>query len=299
MPTLDAMVEETVGHLRAFSADQSQKTSLTTTMSTVDLTFMAADPDRINGGLVEIDEELVEVSEVDGLSGLVTIYPWARAQQGSVAATHAIGARITVAPRWPYARVKQAINSTLKSLWPDLFAVVVDESNTTSPTTVTYPLPAACRRILDIRWNSPGTPVYWAGVRGWRLDLAADPATYPTGVAVDVPEAMWPGRTLKVTYAAEPTAMTSGSQDFATTTGLPDSVSELVVIGAAADLVVTSDLARTQSFTLEHSARLDTQTSGAAVAAARYLQQLFQVRLAAERDRLQGRYPIRVRRTWL
>jgi hypothetical protein len=299
MPTLDSMVEETIGTLRAFSTDQDQKTSLTGSMTSNVLTFTVTDTDRLSGGLVEIDEELIEVSEVDTLGGSVNIYPWGRGQQGSTAATHAVGARVTVTPRWPRARIKRVINETINSLWPDLFAVFLDESNTTSATTIAYPLPATCRRILDIRWDSPGTPVYWVGVRAWRLDLAADPTAFPTGVAVDVPEAMWPGRTLKVVYAAEPTELVGGSDDFATITGLPATVADLVCIGAAARLVVTSDLARTQSFTLEHAARLESQTAGSATAVSRYLQQLYQVRLAAERDRLFGRYPIKVQRTWL
>lgn len=299
MPTLDNMVEETIGHLRAFSSDQEAKTSLSGSMTDTATTFTVADASKMASGLVEIEEELVEVSSVDSQSMIATMYPWGRGQQGSTAAAHANNSRITVSPRWPRARVKRVLNEVISGLWPDLFAVFTDETNTTSSTEVTYALPAACRRILDIRWETPGVPDYWMGVGTWRLDLAADSTDFPNRVAVDILEPTIPGRTLKVVYAAEPTQLTSGSQDFATTTGLPDSASDLVCIGAASRLVLSADLARSQVFTVEHTTRLTEQPPGSATAASRYLQQLFQVRLAAERDRLYGRYPIRVRRTWL
>jgi len=190
------------------------------------------------------------------------------------------------------------INEIIASTWPDLFAVQVDESNLTSATEITYSLPADCKRILDIRYDTLGSPRYWEGIGSWRLDLRANTTSYPTGVAVDISHVTYPGRTLKVTYAAEPSPLVDGSDDFAATSGLPDSTSDLICLGAAARLVVSAELARTQMFSVEHASRVDAQPAGAATAASRYLQQLYQVRLEAERNRLAARYPIRVQRTW-
>lgn len=299
MPTLDAMVEETIGHLRAFSVEQEMKTTLDGSLTDSATTFQVDNIDRVTGGLVEIDEELVEVSEADSLTNTVTVYPWGRGQQGSTAAAHSDNARVTISPRWPRVRVKRVLNEVIAGLWPDLFKVATDQSNTTSFLVSAYPLPATARRVLDVQWETTGTPTEWVGVGSWRLDQAADATDFPTGTALSIGDPMDQGRTLKVVYAAEPVAMTSGSQEFSTQTGLPDSASDLVCIGAAARLVVTAELARSQVFTIEHTTRLSEQPVGAATSASKYLQALYQARLEAERDRLYGRYPIKLRRTWL
>lgn len=299
MPTLNQMVEEVLGQLRAYSADQEQKTYLTGSITDTATAFTVQHPDHVTAGLVEIDEELVEVSTVDSLSNTATAFPWGRAQQGSAAVAHALNARVTATPRWPRVWVKRTINEVITSTWPDLFAVKMDEGNITSPTVSAYPLPADCKRILDVRYLLPGSPPYWQGVGAWRMDLKPNAVAFPTGVAVDIGTAMYPGRELKVVYAAEPSQLASGSDDFATVSGLLDTAADVVCIGAAARLVVSAELARTQTFTVPHAEMVQQQGSGAATAASRYLQQLYQVRLKAERDRLFERYPARVRRTWM
>jgi hypothetical protein len=130
-------------------------------------------------------------------------------------------------------------------------------------------------------------------VNGWRLDLQPG-SDYPTGASVDISDAMWPGRPIKIVYAVEPAQLSPGD-DF-TVSGLPETAADLVCLGAAARLVVSADLARTQTFTVEH-AQFDANP-GTGAAASRYLTQQYMLRLKAERDRLYGRYPIRTRRTW-
>jgi hypothetical protein len=298
MPTFDSMAEEVMGYLKAFSAEQERKTYLTSPLTATSVTFTVEHSDRIAEGLAEVDEELIEVSEVDGLSNTVTLFPWGRGQQGSTATVHSIEARVVASPRWPRVWVKRAINEVITSTWPDLFAVRLDEANTTNVNVIAYPLPAGAKRVLDVRYKPPGSPEYWQGIGNWRLDLSPNATDFPTGVALDIGSAMWPGCPLKVTYAAEPAQLVAGSDDFASVTGLQDTAADLVVIGAAARLVVSAELARTQSFTVAHAQMSQQQPAGAASAASRYLQQEYQVRLKAERDRLFDRYPIRVRRTW-
>lgn len=298
MPTLDAMVEETIGHLKSFSGDQEQKTSLSASLTDSATSLTVDHIDRVTGGLIEIDEELVEVSDVDSLTNTVFVYPWGRGQQGSTAAAHSEDARVTISPRWPRARVKRVINEVIASVWPDLFKVAIDQTNTSSFLVSAYALPATARRILDVQWESSGTPTEWIGVGSWRLDQASNTTDYPTGTSVSIGDPMTPGRTIKIVYAAEPVAMTSGSQEFSTQTGLPDSASDLICIGAAARLVVSAELVRTQVFSIEHTTRLSEQPAGAATSASKYLQALYQARLEGERDRLYGRYPIKLRRTW-
>lgn len=299
MATFDGLTNETLGLLQAYSSDQERKSYLTAGVTSGDVALPVADTQFVSQGLIEVDEELIEVADVDQLSNTVTVFPWGRGQGGSTVASHSTNARVTISPRWPRFFVKQKINEVVTGLWPDLFAVHTDITQVTSFTQITYPLPATARQILDIRWQTEGgSPDYWVGVSHYRMDPSADTTLYPTGVTVDVGEPMSTGRKLKVVYTSEPTAMSAGSDDFAAVTGLPASSSDLVCLAAAARLVMSGELARTQTFTVEHSERVAGQASGSAVAASKYLMQLYQVRLAQERDRLLNRYPLRLMRTW-
>lgn len=299
MPTFAALVEETLGLLRSYSASQERKTYITTSITSADTLIPIADTDKVSETMIEIDEELIEIGSVDQLSGNATAFPWGRGQGGTTAASHALNARVTIAPLWPRFTVKQRINEVIGGLWPDLFAVKQDTSQTTSSTKVTYTLPALAREVIDVRWQTDGgSPDYWAGIRTWRMDPAANVALYPTGVTIDIGEGMSDGRQLRILYKAEPTPLVNDSDDYATVTGLPATSSDLVCLGAAARLIVSAELARTQLFTVEHTERAAATTGGSAVAASKYLMQLFQVRLGVERDRQFERYPMRLMRTW-
>lgn len=299
MPTFAALVEETLGLLRSYSVDQERKTYITAGITDSDVLIPMADTDKVSETMVEIDEELIELANVDQLSGFATAFPWGRGQGGTAAVSHSTNARVTIAPLWPRFSVKQRINEVIGGLWPDLYAVKQDTSQLTSATRVTYTLPALARDVIDIRWQTDGgSPDYWAGIRTWRMDPAANVSLYPTGVTVDIGEPMSDGRQLRILYKAEPATLVNDSDDYATVTGLPVTSSDLVVLGAAARLIISTELTRSQSFSVEHSERVAAQASGSAVAASKYLMQLYQVRLGQERDRQFQRYPLRVVRTW-
>lgn len=298
MATFDGMTEEVLGHLRAYTNDQDRKTYLLSGITSSDTTFTVANADFLAEGMCEVDEELVEVSAGDANSGTATLFPWGRGIGGTTAVAHLANARVTIAPRWPRGQVKAKINETILSLWPDLYVVRSDTTQTTSATRLTYALPATARRVFDIKYELPGPEDYWQSVRTWRMDGAADVTQWPTGVTVDIPEWMYTGRTLKIVYAAEPSPMVNGSDVFTAVTGLPESCVDLVTLGAAARLVLSADLSRTQLFTIEHNDQNPTQPAGAAASASKYLMQLYQLRLSQERDRLFDRYPMQLRRTW-
>lgn len=298
MPSFGEMVDEVTGHLRAYSMDQESKSSLLTALDTVQTTVTVADPDRMSAGLAEIDDELVEVSSIDATTGVVTMYPWGRGQQSTTPTAHAINTRITVTPRWPRSRVKKVINEIISGVWPDLFAVRTFNLTSRSDLRDEYEVPADVRRILTLRWNDP--VLGWQNVPGWRVNQGVDTTDgFTTGTTVEIDSGMvWPGYPIRGVYAAEPTPLVNDADDYATVTGLPDGSSDLICLGAAARLVLSADLSRTQLFTVEHQQRTDAQGAGSGAAASRYLMQLYQVRLQAERARLFEKYPIRQRRTW-
>lgn len=296
MTTFAQMVDEVSGYLRAYSSDQEAKSYLLAPVDTTAVQMVVADPDRLTSGMVEVDEELVEVSTIDAVTGTMTIFPWGRGQQGTQAAAHDVNARVTVTPRWPRSRIKRTINEIISGVWPDLFAVATFETPGRSDLLTEYGVPADVRRILSLRWDEP---VYgWQPIVGWRLNQNTNTTNFPTGTTLEITESVWPGHTIRGVYATEPRGLVNDADDYAATTGLPDGSADLICIGAAARLVAAADLAAVQVFTVEHAQRIDGRGVGSGAAASRYLMQLYQTRLIAERNRLLEQYPIRQRRTW-
>jgi hypothetical protein len=290
VPSFADMVEETLGLLHDWTGQQAQMTSLTSPLSTSDLALQVDDGEAIGRGLVEVDEELVYVTAVDPAGGSATIPPWGRAQNGTTAAAHALGARVTTAPRPPRARVKKYINQAITALYPDLWAVAVDEQ--TADLVYEYGMPATTAWIIDVEWQTPGFPQTWIRVRSWRLNTLADPAQFPTGRSLCISEVPI-GQPIRTVYAAEPTELANDGDDFTAVSGLHAGVADLVVTAAAARLVLGQELARGQLGTVEQSQRADKVQVGASLAASRFLQQTYQVRVAAERRRLLAMHPSR------
>src|SRR5690242_14894426 len=152
MTTFLQLVDETLGMFASFTGQVEQQCALKGNIAADSLTMVLADPSMAGKGLYEIDEELVFATQGDALSGTLTIAPFGRGQQGTTPVAHSDGARISRAPRLPRSRVKAALNEVLSGLYPDLFAVKVDESNFIglSPYNWGYPLPNDVEDVLDV-----------------------------------------------------------------------------------------------------------------------------------------------------
>ena len=298
MTTFLQLVDETLGMFNSFTGAVEQQCALSGDITSSDTTLILADPAMGGKGLYEIDEELVYATQGDALSGTLTLAPFGRGQQGTTAVAHENGTRVTRAPRLPRSRVKAALNEVLSGLYPDLFAVKVDTSNTVALTTWGYPLPADVEDVLDVQYLHPlfGN---WIGVRRWRLDTKSDPATFATGYSLAIADQLWTGATIKVVYKARPTALVNDSDVFTTVTGLQDSAAQLLVLGACAQLIASDELLRTQPRAVEQAQRSLVSPAGAASNASRLMTTRFNERLDIEKRALNERYNApRVVRTW-
>lgn len=300
MTTYADLVEATIAHLHGYTEHTEQATTLTSTISVTagSITFSVTSATALNKGYLEIDSELMYVESIDSTTGMVTIPAWGRGQQGSTAATHAIGAKVAKSPRFPRARVKRTINECINSFYPTLFVVASDESLLADSTKVTYSLPAAAQRIIRMSWQDSGVPTYWMPIERWRVDVNADVTQFPTGRSVDILDAMEPGRTIRIVYEAIPSALTNDSDVFTTVTGLSDSAADVVTLCAAYRLITGTEMSRTQPNAIEQSERAQIITGGTATNISKYLYGLYQQRLLQERDKLLALYPPRIVRTW-
>jgi hypothetical protein len=290
VPSFAEMVEETIGLLNDWTGQVAQQCTLALALDPAALVLTVDDGQALGRGLVEVEEELVYVSAFDLAGNTGTIPPWGRGQQGTVAAAHPLGARVTTTPRPPRDRVKKALNQAVHGVYPDLFAVFTDEQPAAER--AEYPLPAVARWVIDVQVQTTGLPVEWARARSWRLNTAADPTDFPTGVTLTLPETPT-GYPIRTIYAAEPVPLVNAGDDFTTVTGLHAGVADLVVMAAASQLVLAQELSRGQLATVEQSQRTQLVSTGASMAASRFLRQEYGLRVAAEKRRLLALHPSR------
>lgn len=303
MPNAARLVDETLGLLLSFGDDTDQATTLATDItSTSSLTFTVTTIRQglmgITPGIVEIDSELLFVSAISD-AGVATVEPWGRGADGTVAATHTAGARVVSSPSYPRAKILDALNETILRVFPTIFVPKVTTLTTTVPV-VTYDLPEDAQWVIDARWQPPTGTGYWQSVRRWRGSTGGTTVLGDPGVSVDVADTLIPGQPIEFTYAAKPTILPNETADFETTTGLALSMKDVVITGAAAGNLVTSqELSRLQVSSIEQQNRAGLVAPSAALTSSRYLEAKFHQRLMEERATLRRKYPIRITRSWV
>jgi hypothetical protein len=110
---------------------------------------------------------------------------------------------------------------------------------------------------------------------------------------------MFVGMPLHIQYAAQPLPLVNETDDFVATTGLGLNLTDVVCLGAAANLINAAEAVRTQLGTVEQQVRGQYITAGTATNVSKYLEQRFAARLKEERDALQLLYPPTMQRVWI
>lgn len=301
MPTLGQVVDETAALMQSWALDQSQSTTLLSAMTTGSLTFTydnTADIGTgISAGIVEIDRELVYVANIDS-TGTATVPAWGRGFKSTTPATHSVGARVISQPTFPRQKIVDTINQMFERIYPRIFAINSYETITTLPV-ITYTMPAAAQRILNVKWQQPDGRQYWQGVRRWRLSPGGGTQFGDEGITVDVADAMQSGRPIQFLYAGKPNPLVADTDDFVAVSGLNAGLVDVVELGAAAQMVTALELSRLQVSSIEQQNRSQLVAPSAALTSSRYLDTRFQERLEEERKALQVLYPPRITREWM
>lgn len=294
MTTFNDMVDEVLLNLAGYTMRQDRLTYLTSAMtSTTGLSIPIASVDNVARGLVEIDEELLFVDSVNRPASTLTIAPFGRGYQGTTPATHAINAKVTIAPTFPRIAVKKAINDTIQAVSAELWVL----GNTTfsySPARTTYALPAEVDDILAVSYQTIGSTQEWAPIRAYRFDSMANTGAFTSGKTISLYSGVEPGRTVQVTYTKDPDLLVNNSDNFTTVTGLPATSKDVVIYGAAYRLISFVDPSRLTFTSAEADEADRTKPIGSGSNAARFLYSLYQQRLTEEASRLKAKYPVRV-----
>jgi hypothetical protein len=279
--------------LSGFTYRQDRVTYLTRAATTSDLTLYVASTENIGKGIIEIDDEMILVDSYDRQSNTLIIAPFGRGYNSTTAIAHDANTKIIITPTYPRAAIKRAINDTVNAVYPKVFAVGSTPVSFLASRT-TYPVPAEAIQILSMAWQSVGPTKEWLPIRQWRWDPIAYAPAFSTGRTVSVYDNVLPGRTINIVYAHLPTPMANLSDDFESTTGLPTSMRDVIIYGAAWRLSSYIDPARI-SITSAAADEFDAKRPyGTGTNVTKGLQALYQQRLDEESLKQKIQYPTRV-----
>ena len=293
------MVDEVKSNLQGYTLRQDRISyvansgGISTTSTTIDI----GSASNLAKGIIEIDDELIWIDSFDKANNRLNVIPgFGRGYQGTAPAPHAQYAQVTLAPTFPRTSIKKAINDTINSFFPSLWAV----SSTTftyDASVTTYALPDDLESILYLSWQTTGSSQEWLPINRWRADPMANASTFNTNNTVSIYDSVQPGRTVQVWYTTTPNTLDNNTDDFADVTGLPQSCQDVVTLGAAYKLLSFLDPGRINLSSAEADAADSKIPSTAGVASSRYIYALYQQRLNEEALKLKDKYPIRIHYT--
>lgn len=292
MSTFTQLVDEVKSKLVGYTMRQDRITYLDTVggIDAAATSFIIGSADNLSKGIVEIDDELVWVDSFDVSQLKMNVIPgFGRAYQGTTATSHLRYAPVTLTPTFPRSVIKTAINATIRSLYPKLFAVM-NTTFTFSNAVSTYALPATCQNVIAASWQEIGPSKEWTRIRRFRPDSMANTTAFGTPNTISIHEGIPSGRTVQVTYAAIPTPLVGNSDDFTGVSGLPASCEDIVVLGACHRLLAFVDAGRLNFTSAEADVANSKIPASAGQSAAKYIFALYQQRLSEESAKMLGQY---------
>lgn len=296
MATLNDLVNETLQHLAGYSMRQDALTHITSSVTSTATSITVANAESVGKGPIEIDDELIWVDNFNRTTGTLTIPPYGRGYLNTNASAHDANTMVTINPTFPRHMIRKAINDTILAVGSSLFGTNT-YTFTYSPAVTTYSLPDETDGILSVSFQAIGPTKEWVPVRGWRLDKMANPSALNSTKSITLLSLVDPGVTVQVVYTFDPEPLESGSDDFGSVTGLPDSCKDVIVLGAVYRLLSFVDPGRLTYVTPEADVQGGRVQFGSGTNVARYVFALFQQRLQEETARLHGKYPVRVHYT--
>jgi hypothetical protein len=297
MATLAEMVDEVRSSLAGYTLRQDRITYLDSAITTTSTAIPVGSANNLAKGIIEIDDELIWIDNFSTSNNTLNAAPgFGRGWQGTAPAPHAQYAQVTLTPTFPRAVIKQAINDTINSFFPKLWAIN-STTFTFNASQTTYPLPDDAESIVYASWQTTGSSLEWLPINRWRADPMANVAAFNTTNTINIYENIQPGRTVQVYYTTTANTLDANTDNFADVTGLPDSCRDVVTLGASYKLLSYVDSGRINLSSAEADLNDTKIPSSAGVASSRYIFALYNQRLTEESLKLQDKFPIRVHYT--
>ncbi len=291
IPQFIDLVNRVRQELSGFSQNQQQYTSLAANITSGATSFTVADATQVSRGKIEVGgSELMLVQSVNIGTNTVNIQPFGRGWESTTASAWTSGTKIENNPIWPTARIKEAINDAIRSVYPQLWAV---GTTTISKISVVYEyqLPADAEEIISVQNQLIGPSHVWPFCRNWRFVGQASTTDFASGKSLFIGDDIVPGRQIYVTYQKEPTELVNDTDDFATVTGLPSTAQDVIFYGACMKLIPQLEGPRLSIASVEASERAQYVQPGSATRVGQGFGQLYAQRLEQEAAKLRDRYP--------
>ena len=297
MATLAEMVDEVRSSLAGYTLRQDRITYLNAAINTTATAMQVGSSSNLAKGIIEIDDELIWIDNFNSTNNTLNAAPgFGRGWQGTAPSPHAQYAQVTLTPTFPRTVIKQAINDTINSFFPKLWAIN-STTFTFNASQTTYPLPDDVESIIYASWQTTGSSLEWLPINRWRADPMANISAFNTTNTINIYENIQPGRTVQVYYTTTPNTLDANTDDFADVSGLPDSCRDVVTLGASYKLLSYVDSGRINLSSAEADLNDTKIPSSAGVASSRYIFALYNQRLNEEALKLQDKFPIRIHYT--
>lgn len=299
MSTLEQMTDRIDTLLHGYTMNTESTTWLTAAATTSDTSISVNDASVASRGFIQIGDELMYVNSTNNIDNVLNLAPWGRGQRGSVAVAHDNLSKVIASPVFPRYEIKKAINDTINSVYPQVFAIGQYQFNYIAART-TYDIPDEVQNILTVTHSVIGPSKEWLPVRAWQIDRTANPTAFGDGTnfghSLSVYSPIVPGRPVNVAFAKRPSLFdinSTASQEMSTVTGLPSYAEDVLVYGAAFRMVSFLDPARLGPLSAEADV-LDNQRGPSSGAnAARFLFNVYNTRLNEVAENMRRQFPVR------
>jgi len=186
MATFDDMVQEVRSSLAGYTLRQDRITYLNSAITTTDTAIQVGSADNLAKGIIEIDDELIWVDNFVRASNTLNAAPgFGRGYQKTDPSPHAQYSQVVLTPTFPRTMIKQAINDTINSVYPKLWAIY-SYTFTFNASQTTYALPDDAQNVLYMSWQTTGSSREWLPINRWRQDLMANTATFNSQKTVNI-----------------------------------------------------------------------------------------------------------------
>lgn len=304
MTSFKSMVDETLGLVRGYTRTMEQSTYIKGAIQNADWAegvlgtgaVVVNDVKQMARGIAEIDDEMIFIDAIDSTTNTVKFAPYGRGFNGTTRTSHDVNSRILFNPVFPRYQVKDALNNTIMSLRGHLYGLRTVNFPFVAAVSG-YELPYDTYRVFRAEWKIVGPSKIYSRIHGWRYNPYADTDTFPSGKNIELYDVITPGRTVHVHTSTELQPLENNSDDFETTTNLPLSCKDVVILGAAARLLAAIDISRLDNFTIEANTMDNKVMQNSAMRSSQYLYSLFEKRRDEEVQKLLSITPVATHRT--
>ena len=293
MSTAGALLDRVNRQLLSGTIEERNK--LSATVDSDDTSFvMSYDLAGLRAGTVfEIDSELVYIWEAVSGSKTLTVE---RGYMGTTAASHTVGAVVTLNPRFPKAQMLEALNQDIDDLSSPLnglFRVVstsIDYNGSDRQTDLTGATSVIDLIDVRLRYLDSDYPV----IRATRLQRDLPTADFPSGFAIVFDESVMAG-SLRVRYKAPFSRVSALTDSLQSVANVSTTMEDILELGVMSRVLSVREVKRNFIESQGDTRRSDEVPAGSMGNSFTNILRLRRDRIIAEAAKLARQYPLTIR----